>query len=257
MGKHTTRLRWKNMDKVNFYGVNLNLIDTKELLESCEGFLEQSGTKTVFFLNAHYYNIACKDKQYKNLLNKCDLLLNDGIGIRLGLKLKGLKEKENMNGTDLIPKIIELSANNNSNMYLLGGVEGVAKKASEKIKEKWKNAKIAGEHSGFFDKEEEEEIINEIVNNKIDVLIVGMGAPLQEKWIYDNWDKLQSVKIIVAGGAILDFISEKVTRAPMWVRKLNMEWVYRLLLEPKRLFDRYVIGNFKFFINISCNRKEQ
>lgn len=244
------------MNKVNFYGVNLNLIDTSEMLEIWGDAFEEDKTKTMFFLNAHYYNIACKDKEYKKILNKCDLLLNDGIGVRLGLKFKGLKEKENMNGTDLIPKIIEISSKNNKNIYLLGGIEDVAEKAGEKIKAKCENVNIVGYHSGFFDKDEEVKIIKEIVNNDTDILIVGMGAPLQEKWIYNNLDKLQGVKLVVAGGAILDFISERVSRAPVWVRKLNMEWVYRLLLEPKRLFERYVIGNFKFFINIYCNRKE-
>lgn len=244
------------MNKINFYGINLSLIDTSEMLELCGHTFEANKTKTMFFLNAHYYNIACKDKEYKKILNKCDLLLNDGIGVKLGLKLKGLKEKENMNGTDLIPKIIEISSKNNKNIYLLGGTEDVAEKAGEKIKEKYENINIVGYHSGFFNKAEERKIINEIIDNDTDVLIVGMGAPLQEKWVYDNLEKLQSVNIIVAGGAILDFISERVTRAPIWVRKLNMEWVYRLLLEPKRLFNRYVIGNFKFFINIYRNRKE-
>lgn len=242
------------MNKVNFYGVNLNLIDTSEMLKKCEYALKENSTKTVFFLNAHYFNIACKDKEYKEVLNKCDLLLNDGIGIRLGLKFKGLSEKENMNGTDLIPKII--ADLYNKNVYLLGGAEGVAEKATEKIKENLVDVNVVGWNNGFFDKEEEEKIINEIVNKNVEVLIVGMGAPLQEKWIYNNLDKLNGVKLVVAGGAILDFISGKVSRAPRWVRKLNMEWFYRLLLEPKRLFERYVIGNFRFFINIYRNRKE-
>lgn len=243
------------MEKVNFYGVGLNLLDTKEALNICNQYLDENNTQTIFFLNAHYYNLSCKDYLYRKVLNESTLLLNDGLGVSLGLKFKGIKEKENMNGTDFIPKLLELFAKNNNKIFCLGAKEEVIKEVPKKLKSKYKNINIVGFKSGYFNKENEEKVIYDINNSGAEILIIGMGAPLQEIWVSENKHKLKSVKLIIAGGAIFDFISEKVSRAPKIIRKLRLEWIYRLYLEPKRLFSRYVIGNITFFLNIFSNRK--
>ena len=115
-----------------------------------------------------------------------------------------------------------------------------------------KNYTIREIVNGYFDNDEE--IVNDINNSKAELLIVGMGVPLQEKWLYLNSQKLSNVKLSVAGGAIFDFMSNKVRRAPKIIRKLKMEWIFRLLLEPKRLWRRYLIGNFKFVYYIVKGR---
>lgn len=242
------------MNKINFYGINIDILNTKEVLTLCRKFFCDNKAKTILFLNAHYYNLSVKDLEYKNILNSSDLVLNDGIGVKLGLKFKGINEKENMNGTDLIPRIIELAVDKRKGIYLLGGEQGTSIKAKENLKKRYRDIIISGDRNGFINKDENKNVIEDINNSKAELLIIGMGAPLQEKWINDNKEKLENIKIIIAGGAILDFISGKVSRAPVFLRKIKLEWLYRLLLEPKRLFKRYVIGNILFFINISKNR---
>lgn len=243
------------MEKFNFYGVGLDLLNTKEALNLCNKYLSENNTNTIFFLNAHYYNLSCENYLYRRILNESTLLLNDGVGVSLGLKFKGINEKENMNGTDFIPKVLNLSAQNNKKIFLLGAKEEVIKDIPKKLKKKYKNINIVGFRNGYFNKEDEDKIIYEINSSGAEILIVGMGAPLQEIWINNNKNKFKNIKLIIAGGAIFDFLSEKVPRAPKMLRKLKLEWLYRLYLEPKRLFYRYVIGNILFFFNIFCNRK--
>lgn len=229
-----------------FLNLKINILNKKEALSICENYFKSKKFNGIFFLNAHCCNIAMNDIQYADVINRCSLVLNDGIGVKLGLSLFGIKEKENMNGTDFIPDVLDLAVKLNKNIYLLGGKIGVVDSVEEKLKHKNPSINIVGSHHGYFNKEESDEIINEINMKKVDLLIVGMGVPNQEKWISENSDKFTSVKIGIAGGAILDFLSENVSRAPVYIRNLKLEWLYRLYLEPKRLWRRYLIGNFKF-----------
>lgn len=233
-------------------GIKIDIINTKEGIESCRNFLKGKNMKNIFFINAHCFNIAMEDIKYKNILNRADLLLNDGIGIKLGLKICGINEKENMNGTDFIPEILKLAAEMNKNVYLLGGKEGVAVRAKERIVERFK-CNVVGARNGYFTENENEEIINDIISQKADILILGMGMPIQETWLDKNKSRLCGVKIGLAGGAIIDFLSEDIKRAPKIVRRIKMEWIYRLIKEPRRLWKRYIIGNIKFFYNIFKN----
>lgn len=230
--------------KTKFTDIDINLINKKEAMNICKDYFDGSDINTIYFLNAHCYNISRKNEKYKKALNEANLLLNDGIGVKIGLAINGIREKENMNGTDLIPEIIGLASENNKNIYLLGGKPGVAKKAKENILKRYRRCKIVGTNNGYF--ESNDEIIRDIVNKKTDILIVGMGVPIQELWIDENKERLKNVQIVIAGGAILDFLSENIKRAPVFVRKCKMEWAYRLIKEPKRLFKRYIIGNFQF-----------
>lgn len=240
--------------KCNLLGINIDILNKIELLNKCSNYFNTSKINTIYFFNSHCYNISRKNPRYLDSINNANLLLNDGIGIKIALKMFGINEKENMNGTDLIPQIIELAYSLNKNIYLLGGKPGIVEKVEKKLNEKYLGCNIVGKHNGYFKKEETNEIIRDILNSKTDLLIVGMGVPYQELWIENNKVALSKIKIVIAGGAILDFLSGDVRRAPKILRKLNLEWTYRLLLEPKRLWKRYLIGNIKFLISIITNK---
>jgi N-acetylglucosaminyldiphosphoundecaprenol N-acetyl-beta-D-mannosaminyltransferase len=238
------------MKKDTFFNIGINLITTPEGLETTKEYLNTEGCKTIFFLNAHCYNIAQKNIAYLNALNNADMVLNDGIGIKLGSFLYGLTIRENMNGTDFIPKIISLCVRENKSIYLLGAKEGISDMVVDSLKNKFPEIKIVGNRSGYFAPEEEEELIQDINNSGADLLIVGMGVPTQELWINNNKNKFNSVKIAVAGGAIIDFMSGRVLRAPRWIQFIGMEWFFRFMQEPTRLFKRYFKGNFVFFWHV-------
>ena len=122
------------LGKINFYGIGLDLVDTKQILNLCDNYLKNEEASTIFFLNAHYYNLSCRNDEYRRILNKSTVVLNDGIGVKLGLKLKKLNAKENMNGTDLIPKIIKFVEKKESKIFLLGAKNNVITKVPEKLK---------------------------------------------------------------------------------------------------------------------------
>ena len=238
------------MTRIPFYNISLDTVSLNELQDILTSYMDCSVAKTLFFLNAHCFNIAQENNEYLAVLKQASLLLNDGIGIDIAARFIGIKLKFNLNGTDLIPEILSLANGKNKNIYLLGGKPKVAEIAAQNLKLKFPKIKICGYNDGYFNNTKEEEILSEIRHKNIEILIVGMGVPLQEMWIYRNLDRLPTVKLAIAGGAILDFISGSITRAPSWMRKCRIEWLYRLLHEPKRTHKRIFIGGFKFIMNV-------
>ena len=221
--------------------------DEEEVLALLSKDIDSGRSIELFFLNAHCFNLAQKDREYFDILNSCDYLLNDGIGIKIASKIEKLVLKKNLNGTDFIPEIAEMASKKGYKIFLLGAKDGIAEEAAVKLKEKFEGLQIAGVHSGYGLDESVLEMIN---NSKADILIAGMGVPMQEKWIRENKSKLGSVKLFVGGGAILDFLSQRIRRAPLLMRKIGLEWLFRLCLEPGRLWRRYLVGNFLFFYYI-------
>ena len=236
--------------KKDFFNIRLDVTRKKEVLEVCRTFFAGNTPKTIFFLNAHCFNIAQKNPEYLKALNASDFLLNDGVGIKLASLISGVSLKENLNGTDLIPEILKIAANENTKVFFLGGKEGVSDKAAIKAARAIPGLEVAGCLSGYFIPEEEAGIIREINHSKAGLLILGMGVPRQELWTVRNLDSLDSVKIIVAGGAILDFLSGSIRRAPIWMRRMHMEWLYRFYLEPLRMWNRYFTGAFLFLYHL-------
>lgn len=237
--------------KLNFYNIYIDSLDYQDAKTLIERFLEEGKLKTIFFLNAHYFNLAQQDKVYLDVLNSSELLLNDGIGVKLGAMLKGVSFKSNMAGTDFIPFILNwFCSKKGKKVFFLGGKPGVV----DKVVDKNSDLNIGGYHHGYFCEEENNKIIGLINSSNSDFLVIGMGSPKQEKWIHDNKGKIQNVKVCICGGAILDFMSGSVPRAPKLIRKIGLEWLFRLSIEPKRLFARYVIGNFIFLQHVLKHR---
>jgi N-acetylglucosaminyldiphosphoundecaprenol N-acetyl-beta-D-mannosaminyltransferase len=236
--------------KENFFSLKIDILNTCEALEVCKNALCQNSCKCLYFVNAHCFNVAMRDRYYHEVLNESDIVLNDGIGMEIGSRFARVHFKENMNGTDFIPKLLDYAISQLTGIYLLGSRDGVARKAAMVLNSKAHYNFVVGYHDGFFDKQEEKEIINSIDKSGANILLVGMGVPIQEKWISEHVPQLSQVKLAIAGGAILDFISGEIKRAPLWMRCSGCEWVYRLINEPLRLFKRYVYGNFSFFYNI-------
>ena len=132
-------------------------------------------------------------------------------------------------------KLIELAYRKDKSIYFLGGKEGVAEEAEVKLRQRYKDINIVGMHNGYFDDEEEKIIINDIINLKPDIVFVALGAHKQEKWIFRNRHNMP-VKIAMGVGGSIDVIAGKVKRAPLFYQKAGLEWFYRLLKEPKRIF---------------------
>lgn len=207
------------------------------------------------YVNAHTLELSARDADLRRLLREdAALVMNDGIGVSIAAKMVGkAKFPANLNGTDLTPKILELAAAKRWRVYLLGAAPGVAEKAAARFLATIPNLVIAGTRSGFFSTDDEPGIIQQIREAATDLLIVGMGNPKQEKWLAQH---LQSTgaKVGVGVGAFLDFSAGVFPRAPLWVQKVKLEWLFRISREPRRLWKRYLLGGPVFLARVALSR---
>ncbi|MBQ8755836.1 MAG: WecB/TagA/CpsF family glycosyltransferase [Lentisphaeria bacterium] len=220
------------------FGVSFFRGTMNEALTQLDELVQSRQNHHVAFINAHCLNIAYKNNEYKKVLNSCSAVFADGIGAKIGAKMLGYKVEENVNGTDMFP----LLAQRSYRIYLFGGSPEVAAAALKNARAINGKAEFIGSSDGFFKERSEKELLAELAALKPDLLLVAMGVPRQEMWINEHLNDLPGCVAIGVGG-LLDFVSGRIPRAPLWMRKCNIEWCYRLYNEPIRLFKRYIIGN--------------
>lgn len=205
--------------------------------------------QTGCFLNVNSINLMAKHHQLKTSILKTNRCFADGAGIRLAAKQQGITVKENVNGTDMLPYLCQSAVMKGRSIYLLGAKPGVAQDAADNLQMQFPDLVIAGVQHGYVKQALTAQLIQEINDSKADILLVAMGSPMQEKWLEDNASKLKCGSALAVGG-LFDFYSGNIPRAPVWMREIGMEWVWRLLQEPKTKFHRYVVGNPLFLIQI-------
>jgi exopolysaccharide biosynthesis WecB/TagA/CpsF family protein len=190
--------------------------------------------------------------EFYDIYQNADWIICDSKIIALGLKYLGTPIKEAIPGSSLFPAFCDFHKTNPSiRIFLLGAKEGVANKAKEKINKRIGRKIIVGAHSPSFgfEKDEEEclQIVDKINQSDATVLLVGVGSPKQEKWIFKYKDKLPAINLFLPLGATIDFEAGHIKRAPEIFQKLALEWLYRMIREPKRLIKRYLIDDIPFF----------
>ncbi|MCL2873681.1 MAG: WecB/TagA/CpsF family glycosyltransferase [Defluviitaleaceae bacterium] len=232
--------------KTNILGINFHTVDQKEALNQLRIFLREDKNHMLFTPNPEMVMKARDNAEFAKILNSGDLVVADGIGIVIASRFNGTKLKERVAGCDLIQKLFE-NINHELSVYLLGAKKGVCEIAKQNIESKYKNVKVIGFHHGYFKKENEPDIINEIRQLKPDVLLVGLGMYRQEKWIYDNKDILP-VKISAGIGGSIDVFAGEVKRAPQIYQKLGLEWFYRVLKQPSRIIRLGALPKFMFLV---------
>jgi len=215
-----------------------------EALGLLECFLDEDKCHKVFTPNPEIVMAANKDPDLMKALNDADLVVPDGIGVVLASKLTGDKLKERVAGCDLVFALFDKIKNKNYTVYFFGGAPDVAAEARIKMKKKFKGIKIVGVSDGYFDEDKEKLIIDDIKNKKPDILLVGLGAPKQEKWISEH-DRLP-VKVCIGVGGSFDIMSGKTKRAPRIFIKFGLEWFYRLITQPSRFFRMIKLPLFVF-----------
>lgn len=222
-----------NTDKVEILDVFLDKVNYSDALDKIRVFLNDDGTKTVVTPNAEIIMDAQRNPEFKKAINTADMVLPDGIGVVLASKILGDPLKERTTGFDLMIRILKEADKNHNSIFLLGGKPGVADKAADKIKEDYPCVNIVGVQHGYFSKSEERKIVEQIKKSLPDFLFVAMGAPKQELFMAKYKDDL-GCKIAMGVGGSLDVISGKVKRAPVFMQKAGLEWLYRLIKQPSR-----------------------
>ena len=238
--------------KIEMFDIFINNLNMDEAIMHIEHLIDKNNKAYVVTPNVDHIVRLKKDKEFKKIYENADLVLADGMPLVIASKLFKKPLKEKVSGSDLFVKMCEKFSEKEYRMFFLGGLEGVALKASENIKNKYPNIHIVGTYSPPFgfenDEEETKNIISMIKEKNVDILFVGLGSPKQEKWIYDNKSEYD-VPVSLAIGASFDFVAGTVKRAPKWISNIGMEWFYRFCKEPKRLFKRYFVDD-SYFIKI-------
>lgn len=236
---------------VKILGVRINNVDMDETMNKIGEFFDNDELNYIYTPNPEIVMRAGRDEEFKKIINSASLNLCDGIGLMIASKLKKKPLKSRVTGYDTSIKILELMNERHLSLFLLGAKPGIAEKAIEKINNDYPNIVIAGYNNGYFNGshnghascDEEEALIQKINDSKTDAIFVGMGAGYQEKFIYYNKDKLKS-KLAIANGGVIDVLAGNVKIAPSFIRKIGMEWLYRLIKEPKRFKRQLDIPNF-------------
>ncbi len=232
--------------RIKLLDVTLHNHSMKSALREIRQFCKGAECRQIAFVNPHCLNISARDPQYRALLQGAPMVLADGIGIHLALKFFTSDAlRDNVNGTDLFPPLCRMAAREKLSLYLLGGRPGVASAVAAGAQARVPGLEIAGTHHGFIDAAESDAVVTQINRSGADILLVAMGVPLQENWIAANVHKLNP-RVAMGVGGLFDFYSGRIARAPLWMREMGLEWLYRLLQEPGRMWRRYVIGNPAF-----------
>ncbi|AUD04460.1 WecB/TagA/CpsF family glycosyltransferase [Spirosoma pollinicola] len=212
--------------------------------------LASSGPTVISYINAHAFNLCFDSHDFAEALLNSDYLLRDGKGIEMLYKTLDREPGINMCGTDTIPQLLKLAKG--KRIALIGTQEPYLQQAADFLKQKGHNVVLTAH--GFHAIPDYLPIMQKA---KPDVVILGMGMPKQERLSIFLKEQLDSPCVLVNGGAIIDYWGEKVQRAPNWVRQMGVEWAFRLLLEPRRLFKRYVIGNVVFLRRVQQLKRQE
>ena len=235
--------------KLDLFGIDFENTRMDDIVARLDGHAARREKKTVAFINTHYLNTAYADPEQTERLGNFDYVLPDGSGISLACKIIGHPYRDNLNGTDLLPRLCALSEKKGYSMYFFGGREGVARRAVENLKKTYPKLNVAGTRNGYFKPEDEAGIIAEINALRPDFLFVGFGVRLQEKWLLENAGKIDCGVAFAIGG-VCDVYSGDLFRVPPIMRRMGLEWLGRLWQDPVRLFGRYVIGNPLFVLRV-------
>lgn len=244
-------------ESVDVLGVKIDILSVDELIQSIVETCLQKRKLIIANVNVHAMNIALEEPWFKNFLNDADIVFCDGFGVKFGASILGIDIPYRYTPPDWFIPLSGLIEKYDLSMYFLGGREGVAHRAGEQLKSGATKLNIVGTHHGFFDKApnslENNSIVLDINAKKPNILVLGFGMPLQERWLLENWDNLDA-NIAITAGAIFDYLSGEIRRAPHQMTNYGFEWLGRLIIEPRRLWKRYLIGNPVFFWRIIKNR---
>jgi len=223
-----------NIDKIEILGVKVNKVNMKEALQVFEDYLDGDTCKAIYTPNPEIVYSAVHNKDLKDLLNKSDLSIPDGMAIVKAASILGTPVEERVTGIDFSRAAIDIAASKNKSIFLLGAKPGVAQQAGENLKKENPNLCVAGARDGYFKEKDEDEVVHMINESKADFLLVALGSPKQEQFIFNHKKELNA-KVCIGIGGSFDVWSGNIERAPEFFIKHNIEWLYRTMKEPSRI----------------------
>jgi N-acetylglucosaminyldiphosphoundecaprenol N-acetyl-beta-D-mannosaminyltransferase len=239
---------------LNFFGVPIVNTTMGEAVEWVIARAAGEEKQLMAFVNPDCLNIAWGNEEYRTALRQAERVLPDGIGIHIGCRMLGEALRANVNGTDMFPLLCEAASAAGLPVYLLGARPGIARAAADNMVRRYPALRVAGARDGYFEPDEEGAVVDAINNSGARILLVAFGAPRQELWLR-RWRDRLAPPVAMGVGGLFDFYSGRIPRAPLWMREMGLEWVFRLMQEPGRMWRRYIIGNPKFLWRVRQQAK--
>lgn len=223
-------------ERIQILGVPFDNVTLKEAIRVTENLIQESNKSCQMLCapNTEFIMRAQKDEELFQILKESRFSTPDSAGVLLGAKLQKKKFKEKISGQPFVRELVRLSQEKGYTIYFLGSEPGIAEQARLNLLKIYPGAKIVGTQHGYFNKKQEPDVIAEINSLKPNILVVTLGMPRQEKWIYRHKNELK-VDVAIGEGGTFDYEAGKLKRAPDWVQKIGMEWLWRLFLEPSRI----------------------
>ncbi|MBP3231742.1 MAG: WecB/TagA/CpsF family glycosyltransferase [Anaerovibrio sp.] len=234
-----------SLEKVEILGVNVNSLTMAEAVETVKNFIEKGERRLIATANAEMIMRATYDVELKTILNAADLVVPDGAGTVWAAGYLGHPMPERVAGYDLSQELMRLAPSKKYKLYFFGSAPGVADLAKAKAEKWYPGIDIVGTRNGYFSAEDEQSIIADIKAKKPDILLVALGVPKQEKWLYAHLDEL-NVPVSIGVGGSFDVMAGVMKRAPLWMQKAKLEWLYRGLKQPSRIGRLMALPKFVF-----------
>lgn len=233
----------KNTEKI--LGFDICTLSQKKIITNIKKDIDKGIQNIIYNVNPLIITNFYKDTNIVKEFNEQKYNIPDGIGIVIASKLKRLKIKKRIAGIEFVDDLMKLANDNKYTIYFYGAKPGIVEKAKEKLEEKYKDIKIIGTIDGYVD---ESVALKDIKKEKPDILLLGLGSPKQENFIINNKKELKNIKVIIPVGGSFDVISGTLKRAPKFFIKFNLEWLYRMIKEPKRIKQNMNLIKFVFLV---------
>lgn len=238
-----------NRLSIDILGVPVNDLSANEIIKTINACIQSRSKAVLAYVNIHAVNLAQDLPWFQNFMQRTSLNYCDGYGVMLGSWVLGKTIHHRASPPDWIETLVLECVSNRFSIFLLGGRVGIAKRTASILTYNFPGVQIVGTAHGYFDKHpgssENEELICMINAAKPDLLLVGMGMPVQERWLLENLDHLD-IKVALPVGALFEYLSGNILRPPRWMRGIGLEWLGRVAIEPKRLWKRYLYGIPRF-----------
>lgn len=238
------------MEKQALLNTYVSNVSMKETVKQIEQFISEKKKSYVVAINVDVVIKIEHDSYLKKITDNADMVLVDGMPLIWIAKWKKRPVKAKISGSDLVPILCSRAAKKGYSVFIIGGKDGIAEKAKANLEKQYPSINIVGTYAppfGFEKDEAELQRINEMISEAHpDLLIACFGCPKQEKWIYENYQKYDAT-VSICAGATVDFLAGNVKRAPKWMSEHGLEWFYRFIKEPNRLFRRYFVDDREIF----------
>lgn len=236
------------MKQFNLLNSKIHNLSMQETLDLVDKSIQNEEHIHHSVVNAGKIVLMQDDVQLRESVNSADIINADGQAVIWASKILNQPIKERVAGIDLMENLVELAHHKGYKIYCLGAKEDIVSKVVQDYKHNYSEELIAGYRNGYFSKEEEQGIAQDIANSGANMLFVAISSPKKENFLYEHREVLKKVNFIMGVGGSFDVISGKTKRAPKWMQKSGLEWLYRVIQEPKRMWKRYLVGNTKFLL---------